>query len=449
MQTTSQAQQTQQQPTSTNKAQINEDQQAQLEEYERELRRRLLHGGDSTTNDALETFENLLKESMDDVATLMREVQQELTLIRAEERRFQSQSTQSLHRLSSAGLGGSQTGSLPHHRSPVWDTLSIDGQLPFLPSFATSLVSASSAYHNAYPSFDRMAGYLTGSEMSDDDRASLTTAVSDDEDCNVGNTLKNTYSKHRGSCKFNEKLKKTQLTQPFPTASALNFECLGSVRKSGFLSVKKWLIRKRHALELAHKRGWKGYWVCLKGTTLLFYSVDSGGNVASGAASTTQPSTPEQSRSASVAGLSSSGLGELNPKHLIFVDSCLVQPVPEHPRRDNVFCLSTSFGDAYLFDATSLPERDEWIRQIHSACAAQISRNSGKCTISHYLVEEYQRIERMVELDAQSRQEADMLLACCTEEKQKQQLVSHVMLLDEKIERNRIEIFRIKSYFSA
>src|SRR5699024_3865095 len=129
----------------------------------------------------------------------------ELSMIRAEERRFQSQSTQSLHRLSSASLNAT-------HRSPVWDTLSIDGQLPFLPSFATSL----SAYHNAYQSWDRLggAGYLTSSEVSDDERASLTTAVSDDEDL-----IKSSFRQRTGS--------------------GINFECFGSVRKSGFLSVKK------------------------------------------------------------------------------------------------------------------------------------------------------------------------------------------------------------------
>ena len=144
-----------------------------------------------------------------------------------------------------------------------------------------------------------------------------------------------------------------------------------------------------------------------------------------------------------------SSTSELTPKHLIFVDECLVQPVPEHPRRDNVFCLSTSFGDAYLFDATSLPERDQWIQVIHTACAAQIARNSGRCTISHYLVEQYQRIEQFVEQDYQQRQEAEILLTCCTDEKQKQQLINHVFMVEEKIERNRIEIFRLKSYFAA
>ncbi|OTF82900.1 hypothetical protein BLA29_014555, partial [Euroglyphus maynei] len=87
---------------------------------------------------------------MDDVANLMREVQHELTLIRAEEKRYQSQSTQSLHRIASAanlyGPGSFNAGV----RSPIpqFDTMSIDGQLPFLPSFASSLAQASSAYHH-------------------------------------------------------------------------------------------------------------------------------------------------------------------------------------------------------------------------------------------------------------------------------------------------------------
>jgi hypothetical protein len=88
-----------------------------------------------------------------------------------------------------------------------------------------------------------------------------------------------------------------------------------------FLSVKKWLLRKKHQIELARKRGWKGYWVCLKGTTLLFYPCDS-----------------REGRSVEAA-----------PKHLIIVDGAILQPIPEHPKRDYIFCLSTAFGDAYLF----------------------------------------------------------------------------------------------------
>lgn len=74
---------------------------------------------------------------------------------------------------------------------------------------------------------------------------------------------------------------------------------------------------------MARKRGWKGYWVCLKGTTLLFYPCDS-----------------REGRSVEAA-----------PKHLIIVDGAIMQPIPEHPKRDYIFCLSTAFGDAYLFQA--------------------------------------------------------------------------------------------------
>lgn len=93
-----------------------------------------------------------------------------------------------------------------------------------------------------------------------------------------------------------------------------------------FLSVKKWLLRKKHQIELARKRGWKGYWVCLKGTTLLFYPCDS-----------------REGRSVEAA-----------PKHLIIVDGAIMQPIPEHPKRDYIFCLSTAFGDAYLFQVCLL-----------------------------------------------------------------------------------------------
>ena len=43
-----------------------------------------------------------------------------------------------------------------------------------------------------------------------------------------------------------------------------------------WLTVKNWLIHKKRKVELAPKRTWKKYWVCLKGTMLLFYTCDEG-----------------------------------------------------------------------------------------------------------------------------------------------------------------------------
>lgn len=45
---------------------------------------------------------------------------------------------------------------------------------------------------------------------------------------------------------------------------------------------------------------------------------------------------------------------EATPKHLIIVDGAILQPIPEHPKRDFIFCLSTAFGDAYLFQVKKI-----------------------------------------------------------------------------------------------
>ena len=45
---------------------------------------------------------------------------------------------------------------------------------------------------------------------------------------------------------------------------------------SSWLTVKNWLIHKKRKVELASKRTWKKYWVCLKGTMLLFYQIEEG-----------------------------------------------------------------------------------------------------------------------------------------------------------------------------
>ncbi|XP_037932766.1 protein still life, isoforms C/SIF type 2-like [Teleopsis dalmanni] len=151
---------------------------------------------------------------------------------------------------------------------------------------------------------------------------SLTTAVSDEDD---GESVMASPYKAKAT-----------------GTAASSFNCTGAVRKAGFLSVKKWLLRKKHQIELARKRGWKGYWVCLKGTTLLFYPCDS-----------------REGRSVEAA-----------PKHLIIVDGAIMQPIPEHPKRDYIFCLSTAFGDAYLFQApcqvSTLQSNTQYTQYTHT-----------------------------------------------------------------------------------
>ncbi|XP_046615462.1 protein still life, isoform SIF type 1 isoform X3 [Neodiprion virginianus] len=250
-------------------------------------------------------------------------------------------------------------------------------------------------------STDSRLCYLTSSEMSDDDRMSLTTAVSDDDD---GESVIN--SPYRG--------KQTG-------TAAASFNCTGAVRKAGFLSVKKWLLRKKHQIELARKRGWKGYWVCLKGTTLLFYPCDS-----------------HESRSVEAA-----------PKHLIIVDGAIMQPIPEHPKRDYIFCLSTAFGDAYLFQAPCQVELENWVNSIHSACAAAFARHRGKTGTLHLLQEEIFRLEKAIESDHKLKHMADLQQSVVSDAETKQQINNQIVQWEENLERLHCEQFRLRCYMAS
>ncbi|XP_035711020.1 protein still life, isoform SIF type 1 isoform X3 [Folsomia candida] len=246
-------------------------------------------------------------------------------------------------------------------------------------------------------SADSRLCYLTSSEISDDERMSLTTAVSDDEPGDGATSPK-------GSRK--------------PAAS---FNCTGAVRKAGFLSVKKWLLRKRHQVELARRRGWKGYWVCLKGTTLLFYPCDA-----------------REARSVEAA-----------PKHLIIVDGAIMQPIPEHPKRDYIFCLSTAFGDAYLFQAPCQVELESWVHSIHWACAAAFARHRGKTGTLHLLQEEIVRLDKAIESDGKLRHMAELQRSVVADIETRQQLAQQIANWEENIERLHCEQFRLRCYMAS
>ncbi|KAF8767388.1 Protein still life like protein [Argiope bruennichi] len=268
-----------------------------LMEYEMHLRNALARGLDAESY-SLHTFEALLTQSMENVVALMREVHVELEEVRKEEQALQAHDEPEGSR-AFANARSTTSG-------PKSSTLPLPGSTRQPPHLAARGDNTPLLPRASVESTDSRI-YLTSSEMSDDDRLSLTTAVSDEEE---GGSADPRATAHPSSSSRR-------------AAAAASFNCTGAVRKAGFLSVKKWLLRKRQQVELARKRGWKGYWVCLKGTTLLFYPCDNRDGRAI----------------------------DTTPKHLIIVDGAIMQPIPEHPKRDFIFCLSTAFGDAYLFQS--------------------------------------------------------------------------------------------------
>ncbi|CAN7946200.1 unnamed protein product, partial [Ixodes pacificus] len=249
----------------------------------------------------------------------------------------------------------------------------------------------------------RILPLVSRCQMSDDERLSLTTAVSDEDETGEPRSGSRAAGSGAGA------------------AAAASFNCTGAVRKAGFLSVKKWLLRRRHQVELARKRGWKGYWVCLKGTTLLFYPCDSRDGRAI----------------------------DSTPKHLIIVDGAVMQPVPEHPKRDYVFCLSTAFGDAYLFQAPCQVELENWINSIHSACAAAFARHRGRTGTLHLLQEEIFRLEKEIESDAKLKHMAELQLTVVVDAESRQTLSDQIGQWEENLERLHCEQFRLRCYMAS
>lgn len=71
---------------------------------------------------------------------------------------------------------------------------------------------------------------------------------------------------------------------------------------------------------------------------------------------------------------SSSADQELSPRYALLADDSIVQAVPEHPRKEHVFCLSNSYGDVYLFQVREPPAHWEtWFYWSILECSTSIS----------------------------------------------------------------------------
>ena len=252
------------------------------------------------------------------------------------------------------------------------------------------------------------------------------------------------------------------------TGGGGSFECVGGVRKAGFLSVKKWLLRRRQHVELVRKRGWKCYWACLKGTTLIFYQIgysrdaitrpnsEMGANCCATCMrnrncpfalrnenaetiyenlprsqnwcncdchqqtlfNMMRDTEPNNRRLDAVATLDTSTRIHSQPKHLILVDGCIVQPIPEHPKREHVFCLSSAVGDAYLFQCPCENELFNWVDAIQSACGASIARERGLKGAIFQLTDQIESMQRKLERAVRNKLQLEQRLSSLLEQVQ-------------------------------
>ncbi|KAJ8412528.1 hypothetical protein AAFF_G00128640, partial [Aldrovandia affinis] len=196
----------------------------------------------------------------------------------------------------------------------------------------------------------------------------------------------------------------------------------GTVRKAGTLAVKNFLVHKKgKKVEPATRRKWKRYWVSLKGCTLFFYETDG-----------------------------RSGIDHNSiPKHAVWAENSIVQAVPEHPKKDFVFCLSNSLGDAFLFQTSSQTELENWITALHSACAAAVARQHHRDDTVRLLRTEIKKLEQKMDMDEKMKKMGEMQLSAVTDGKKRKTILEQIFLWEQNLEQFHMDWFRFRCYLAS
>ncbi|XP_034436470.1 T-lymphoma invasion and metastasis-inducing protein 2 isoform X1 [Hippoglossus hippoglossus] len=197
----------------------------------------------------------------------------------------------------------------------------------------------------------------------------------------------------------------------------------GVVRRAGWLFFKALItVNKDGKLELVARRRWRHYWVTLKGCTLLLHETygRSGGTER-----------------------------DLSPRYALLADDSIVQAVPEHPKKEHVFCLSNSYGDVYLFQATNQTELENWVTSIHSAGASLLARRQGKEDTLRLLRCRSRSLLHKIDMDGKMKKMAELQLSVIKEQKNRKAVESQIKQWEQNLEKLNLDLFRLKCYLSS
>uniref|UniRef100_A0A8C6PSV8 TIAM Rac1 associated GEF 2 n=1 Tax=Nothobranchius furzeri TaxID=105023 RepID=A0A8C6PSV8_NOTFU len=196
----------------------------------------------------------------------------------------------------------------------------------------------------------------------------------------------------------------------------------GVVRRAGWLSFKPLVtLHKDRKLELVTRRKWKHYWVTLKGCTLLFYETYGKGSA-------------EQ---------------ELSPRYALLAEDGIVQAVPEHPKRENVFCLSNSYGDVYLFQASNQTDLENWVTAIHSASASLLAKRQGKEDTVRLLRSQVRVLLQKIDMDGKMKKMAELQLTVVSDPKNRRAIENQIQQWEQNLEKFNMDLFRMRCYLAS
>ncbi|KAK2855830.1 hypothetical protein Q5P01_004565 [Channa striata] len=197
----------------------------------------------------------------------------------------------------------------------------------------------------------------------------------------------------------------------------------GVVRRAGWLCFKALItVNKDRKLELVGRRKWRQYWVTLKGCTLLFYETYG------------KTGSTEQ---------------ELSPRYALLADDSIVQAVPEHPKKEHVFCLSNSYGDVYLFQATNQTDLENWVTAIHSASASLLAKRQGREDTLRLLCSQTRSLLHNIDMDGKMKKMAELQLSIIKEQKNRKAVESQIQQWEQNLEKLNLDLFRLRCYLSS
>lgn len=196
----------------------------------------------------------------------------------------------------------------------------------------------------------------------------------------------------------------------------------GMVRRAGWLSFKPLVtLHKDRKLELVTRRKWKQYWVTLKGCTLLFYETYAKGS-------------SEQ---------------DMSPRYALLAEDSIVQAVPEHPKKENVFCLSNSYGDVYLFQATNQTDLENWVTAVHSASASLLAKRQGKEDTVRLLKNQVRGLLQKIDMDSKMKKMAELQLTVVNDPKNRKAIENQIQQWEQNLEKFNMDLFRMRCYLAS
>ncbi|XP_032889120.1 T-lymphoma invasion and metastasis-inducing protein 1 isoform X2 [Amblyraja radiata] len=238
--------------------------------------------------------------------------------------------------------------------------------------------------------------------------------------CTLESTVINTENPEEAESAMSDEQSSGTLSSP--GQSDIHTTDQGTVRKAGSLAVKNFLVHKKNKkVELATRRKWKCYWVSLKGCTLFFYDAEG----------------------------RSGGDQNCVPKHMVWIENSIVQAVPEHPKKDFVFCLSNSLGDAFLFQTCSQTELENWITAVHSACAGAVAKQHRREDTVKLLQSEMKKLEQKIDMDEKMKKMGDMQLSSVNDPKKRKTILDQIFLWEQNLEQFQIDLFRYRCYMAS